>query len=492
MRSGKLFTLVRDTTVPILASYDAKANEYVPIEETFDAAFAINWPNGAPCPTVEMYLLAKSMLLRLRRDDGGSAKVLASDLSHLVRFCWEKQKDFWELYDDDYYEFALRLQSERGGQNSGVARRNNNTVRRIIDNGIAFLTWLQENIVIGVTLVGKKEVGPNICLVEKKVSTPYNGVVKKLVFPHQPPPCEADGKRPISRDIRNKLWDAARELSEKDTRNLPRRQRDFLRARRELMLLLLEATGSRPGELVQLGIAQNADCTTTGKVVLVTLKRRLNVDPVRRIPIDRGSAIKLELFVDKHRKAMLANIAKMGVAPASVDAVFVSSKSGAPLTRAALSKEFQRLREFAGIEGRACMSMYRHRFITNMVRLHLLEFLSENKGITRAMVTDADYRTILKRVAVFTGHGSVDSLLRYIDWAWEEMGVFDHVEPAHAFEQMLTVALRELQSAQNLLSRNATQLKDHVSSAASILEKMRETAALAGEQASQAAHDSRP
>ncbi len=45
-------------------------------------------------------------------------------------------------------------------------------------------------------------------------------------------------------------------------------------------------------------------------------------------------------------------------------------------------------------------------------------------------MTDADYRSILKRVAVKTGHGSVESLWHYIDLAWDEMDVWGNVDMA--------------------------------------------------------------
>lgn len=97
------------------------------------------------------------------------------------------------------------------------------------------------------------------------------------------------------------------------------------------------------------------------------------------------------------------------------------------------------------------MSMYRHRFITNMVALHLEAFLHESPGRERQYLLEADYRSILTRVAVFTGHGSPDSLFVYIDWAWEERSVFDQVRAAHELAGTIDESLNQLVSFSDYL-----------------------------------------
>jgi hypothetical protein len=58
----------------------------------------------------------------------------------------------------------------------------------------------------------------------------------------------------------------------------------------------------------------------------------------------------------------------------------------------------------------------------------------DDNNTARSLMTDADYRTILKRVATITGHGSEASLNHYLDLAWEELGVFDRVDAATALD----------------------------------------------------------
>ena len=62
-----------------------------------------------------------------------------------------------------------------------------------------------------------------------------------------------------------------------------------------------------------------------------------------------------------------------------------------------------------------------------MVKLHLVSFIENNPHKNKHMMTESDYRTILQKVASFTGHKSADSLLHYIDLAWEELEAFSSI-----------------------------------------------------------------
>lgn len=75
----------------------------------------------------------------------------------------------------------------------------------------------------------------------------------------------------------------------------------------------------------------------------------------------------------------------------------------------------------------ACFSMFRHRFITLEVIVHLKEFMGA-AGKGRHLMTDGDYRSILKRITAKTGHGTPESLWHYIDLAWAELDVWANVD----------------------------------------------------------------
>lgn len=440
MSTDQLFSVVTMVVLPFHAVRDPVGKKFLPLIETQSAAITINWPSGIPCVHAEMYLLDISRSLTVR-ENGGSLKDKASKLSHLIRFCWERKVNFWDLCDSDFHAFVEFLIHEPHRTRPGVKRRNRNTVNNIIDVCIHFLYWLQDNVVPDRIIVGSRDKNPQIHLIERCMIGYHGGKNLKLIYPYRPSANTQDPKKPISRAIRNKLWEAVAVMANPAKQSSVYRSRfrnekelnaclDYLRARRELMLLLLEATGARPGELARLRVSENEDCSHTKRLILPTFKQRKAVDSKRSIPLERGAAIKLELFIYKHRKALLKSLRTQGIEVAPADRVFLSSKAGTPLPVESLTKEFQRIVAVAGIKQQACQSMFRHRFITNMVGIHLKEFLNTNPQKPRSLITEADYRTILKKVATFTGHGSENSLMHYIDWAWEEMGVLDYVQPA--------------------------------------------------------------
>lgn len=94
---------------------------------------------------------------------------------------------------------------------------------------------------------------------------------------------------------------------------------------------------------------------------------------------------------------------------------------------ASARQDFRRITVVSGLQEKTCQSMFRHRFVTNMVKLHLIAFMDKNPLKSRQLMIESDYRTILKKVATFTGHQDPDSLNSYIDLAWEEINIFSDV-----------------------------------------------------------------
>ncbi len=450
MASKQLFCLCRKAVLPSHAHFDPLGKSFHGVTEVVDAVFAMYWPDGRPCVYAEMFLLEKGRRLKLRSNDGGSLKVVASDLSHLVRFCWEVGIEFWDLHDDNFYQFVQSLRAEKKCVGSAVKRRNDNTVARVIDTAIEFLIWLQTHVVHDRNIVGPRRIAPQISLLEKKLSNRRGEHSLSLKYPFTPTPDAADPKKPLTSHLRNLLWDGVKTLCYKAQKNLDVDQRNYLRARRELLLLLFEATGCRPGEAAMLSASDNENCVSKGKITLVTMKRRKGIDPKRCIPLDKETAIKLEVFIHKHRRELLQRLRGQKVEVRPQDKVFLGCRTGAPITGSSLIKEFQRVAAASGIDERACLSMFRHRFVTNMVKLHLIAFSQSHPGATRALISEGDYRTILRRVATFTGHGSEDSLFHYIDWAWEELEVFDYVSSARE----LTTSIERAMDKLRVLSSN--------------------------------------
>jgi integrase len=421
----QLFHLLRDVTVPD-SSIDLDGI-ITHSSTTVPAMFAMHWPDGTPCVLVEMYLMDASETITVRSVDGGSLRVLASSLSHLVRYCWKTNKDFHRLDDNTFSEFVTGL-CDRNDQNRP---KNRNTIRRIIDHCISFLDWIQTHVYKEILIVGPSEQHPRIPLTWRTYTDKFHRTRKRLVYAFTATDDPVDRKGCMPRHIRNRLWDAVAELSSIKAAKSPSLRRGYVRARRELMLAIMEAIGCRPAELATLKVSENADCAFTQTIVIQTLKLR-RPEKKRVVKIDFGTALRIESFIHQSREELLVAARCAGLDPQPADRVFLSATNACPVDAPTLERDFNRLAKYAKVSQRACMSMFRHRFITNMMKIHIESYLHERPGGTYLGLSDSDCRTILRRVIPFTGHSQVESIMHYFDIAADEMTPFDYVKAAEA------------------------------------------------------------
>lgn len=446
---AQLFHILHQVDVSHDSHYDPVGKVFAARRLVVPATFAVTWPDGWPCSLVEMYLVSQFRRGASVREDGGSLRATVAKISHLIRHCWLIKKEFWELEDEHVDQLILKLIEDKRATAPMIRVRDNNTVRAIIAAVVQFLLWLQEEIFFDLKLIG---VGPEyrIRLLERKEYLPHkNRYVVQLRYHRLPPRDTKEPKRPISNEKRNLLWQAVGKISNEKI-FLPRWAKDsdyaemlqiYLKARRELLLELLEATGARPGELSRLRVSCNEDCYKSQELVLITLKRRRHFE--RKIKLQPGVAMRLTIFLKKYRALLIKVIKTTGSEVDPQDRVFLGI-SGFPITERSMTTEFSRISQVAGLsEYQSCMSMFRHRFITKQVAIHLGIYLSERNKV-KELMTNGDYRTILKKVATITGHGSESSLLRYIDLAWDELGAGNQVEKAMAVDASLESAIRQV------------------------------------------------
>ncbi|WP_167758517.1 MULTISPECIES: hypothetical protein, partial [unclassified Streptococcus] len=75
--------------------------------------------------------------------------------------------------------------------------------------------------------------------------------------------------------------------------------------------------------------------------------------------------------------------------------------------------------------------------ITIQVALHLQDYLDNHNASSTSQILIVDKISILTRVSTITGHKSPDSLLPYIDLAWEYLATFKPVDKAREIARLL-------------------------------------------------------
>ncbi|WP_331351880.1 tyrosine-type recombinase/integrase [Cellvibrio sp. UBA7671] len=381
-----------------------------------------------------MYLLENST-----RWTGKTVVTVAAKLSELVRYCSAYGRGFSELDDMDLSVLISNLCSETNPE-SQQRVRNNNSVRSIIYSVLGFLVWFQENLNFSNRpLIGTKPSGASIIIEYKK--TGRRGE-KFLHHRYLPPSNSTDRKLPISTDTIEKIQLQIEILYESEAYPEPARRRfgknkdlfdgyrEYITARREFMIFAMRRTGMRPQELCDMSVAKNKVSLNGVNpfLVLPTLKRRRNDPPERFFPVSEGDAVRFNAyFTARDDWYQLCRLTNPGLEDDGAMFLSTEPKSlGTAISKSGLEKDFSKLCERAGLQNvQSCFSMFRHRFITDLVILYLKEWRAQ-----QGQMAKQDYRMLLEKVREKTGHKSVESLWHYIDLALSMEGVWDPINRA--------------------------------------------------------------
>jgi len=374
---------------------------------------------------------------------GESLKSFASELSHLVRYCGDKQVPIASLNDAHIFELSKQLQEEPSSRHPTERARNKNTVRAILSRVIRFLQWYQGNFVpaTATPLIGENSLSPQIRIKRLQSPTPNSNRTGTYYVHRAMPASESrEPKHPIAQPVIEAIEQCVDALSAIDGqsgrfvqryRNHPdllRAQLDYMRSRRHFMIWLMKRAGLRPAEMVEISVNEHVNILQLKRVLIPTKKRRRDRAPLRSFPITLKDAAVFQRYLTSRTKYGEA-LQRAGQTMEPSDALFLGV-DGSPIKKTSLERDFARLVAAAGyIDVQACFSMFRHRFITYEVIVHLKEFMA-SAGKTPQIMTSTDYESILKRVATKTGHGSVQSLWHYIDLAWKEIDVWGGVDRA--------------------------------------------------------------
>lgn len=350
------------------------------------------WPNGTPCNYGNLYLLTLVRKKYSLTGRGGTVRQYAYAISRYISFCAMNNIG---LLDISSALFKLFLRSLKLRQHSKISVQQNTVLAngKIVLEFLAYLDTLKKSNIVTTRLEA-----------ERRVQTVrHNGKTFKTEtwwHPSLVSPSPRKKRSAIEENTIVALVQAADHSSNDE----------YIANRRKILIKVLETLGPRVGECAQIKVEDIKEANRSGTIKINTLKRGRPL--TREIPILSQDLVELEQFLIERKLALRHAKQK------DTGYLFVSPRTGRPLTAASLSNEILILRRIAGISEKASAHLFRHRFITKLL-IHLIEAheLESANDLRKAMQEIEGLKLILME---WTGHISMASLDGYIDPAFSE------------------------------------------------------------------------
>lgn len=349
---------------------------------------ALFWPSGAICWQFNLYLIH----LRRHGLSVSTVNTYASEMSVYLRFLWEQKLNVADVDDDVLIDFA---------DNLVLHGKSGNHVNRILLCVLRYYTWYQ-TVFPDAHLVGAPGSGCKISLTRQVVRTKIGGISGKVKHISMVPPSVPSTVRPISFESISKLISACDDVGK--TR--------FKRCRDRCIVTLMADSGIRREELTWLRCDNVRFAMVNGNKIRVrTSKRKGN--PEREIPLPSETVAMLIEYIDVARAMKIRRLTSENSSFAD-DGWLFCTISGAKIAPVTISQIFADLKNASQTLGGASPHMLRHRYITLQVVARIRAMRKKNIGLEALT-------TILSRVASLSGHGSLQSLWTYVDWAFDEL-----------------------------------------------------------------------
>lgn len=364
----------------------------------FNSFTYASYTNGTPCVIANMYFYS-SNIINLKEL---SIKRVAYCLAHLIRYCENKNIQIAEFDSNNFVDLSNNLQNEID-ENGKV--RNNRTINDILKNILYFYEFVGKTIFNDnnyVKVILKADINQLNFSNNKSVGDNNTYYSHPALVANNP----ARTRNPISKENINKIYDNIANLY----------QSSFGQERLKVLLLLLETTGARIGEINNITVFDIEQAYSQDKPLLKlkTLKRKSN--EFRHIPIDKNDLKKVIDFIKIQRKI---RIKKTIGAENDAGFLFIGHTTGKHLNVTSLINDFGRLKKLAGINDELSAHMFRHRFITNMFIQLIKRYDFQNQDSFRNALLDVN--TLKVYIQELTGHKSSKSLDTYLHLAKSEL-----------------------------------------------------------------------
>lgn len=435
----KLYTLTNSNFILLYALSPSGDYQCLPA----DNIPMLHWPNGSWCYEANIYMLEKYKKGRSRKFNGGSLFTYATQLSHLIRYCYYNNVGFSHISDTHFKAFINFLRGERNNSNLQQKKRTDDTVISIGRRALDFLEVVSN--IHGVDNL----IGPSGQIKAEKrefrfFSENSKSVHSRNYWHHYSFPTPSGNKKrdPITSTAIQSLKQTVLSASGSS----------FIRKRRYVLLRLLEITGGRRTEVCYITTKSVFDALSMEQpaLTLITLKQGGQALPSRTIFISRHDAEYLKEYIEKNRSVI---IQKTLGRQNDHGFLLISETTGKQLKPNTITQELQALRAASGLQTKAHPHMFRHRFITKqfIALIQQNEFRSPDDFRRRLIDVEGFKRKIME----LTGHKSIRSLDRYIDCAFDEYYEADKI-------RSLLESLRDVDGLKNRLLDIAASVESGV------------------------------
>ncbi|WP_262692458.1 tyrosine-type recombinase/integrase [Kordiimonas aestuarii] len=357
----------------------------------------IYWPDGRWCFAANAFLVDLIENNKSTIDGGGTITTYASQVNHLVTYCYSRGMDFLDLTDNDFTDFVFSL--SRNSHQPAVPERNATTVLNIGRLALRFLDFLGRHL-CDTPLVGAQgKINAEIRQVKDRRRHGWSAVWHHRSFPAPEP---VNNKKPIGTDSLEALKAAAIECSGSH----------FILMRRLVMILLLEVTGCRRAELngIKTHDIRRALRLSQPMLRVPSLKKGGNRIEMREIPVNRSDLEFVDEYIEVSRRVLRR---QLGFKGEDAGFLFLNARTGRQLTTDTITAEFRMLGRQAGLRCAVSPHLLRHRFITKIFVAIRERYRFESADeFTRALQNNLALQRELRQ---WTGHRSAQSLYVYID-----------------------------------------------------------------------------
>lgn len=392
----------------------------------------MTWPNGKPCALINFWLndIAK-------RTTGQTVKQYCVNITPLVRFAYKRKIDLLNFNDGDLVELSIKLTAER--RPNGERKKQNNQVNAVVDTILLFYIWLRD---VGNPreyghLVGEEGSVPNLTV---KLTVGAFGRRVHMHEAHVEHNADLHEKTAMPQSSITAIEDQIFIESTLGSETLPSVHRQnsdsdrskavkaYLFERRSFSLWMFLRTGLRPSELCLMPWHLNCRVIDSNLLYLPTEKRRTDNLALRVFKITLDDSLSVNYYLEARAK-FIYSLQQLGLFNEAGHTMLLT-ESGTDLAVGSLTRDFSRLVQRAGLSNvRACLSMFRHRFITKEIIIHLKETFGK-KLPTRAMLSPPVIKSLEERIRKKTGHGLGESIWTYFDTAFNMLKIWENVDIA--------------------------------------------------------------